>query len=184
MGTIFVDNLEPQSGTSLTLGASGDTIGLATGASQTLAVNTPAFHAKMNASQQLANDTLVKIAYNTEVFDTDGAYDHSTNYRFTVPSGKGGKYLIGGSIRSGNMADTKKITFDFKVNGSEVAENYAQVVSSNSGEQYTIGITKILTLSASDYVEVFVLHQNGAAVNFSSSSSIGSYFYGYKLIGA
>jgi len=32
MGTIFVDTLEPQSGTSLTLGASGDTIGLAAGA--------------------------------------------------------------------------------------------------------------------------------------------------------
>jgi hypothetical protein len=32
MGTIFVDNLEPQSGTSLTLGASGDTISLASGA--------------------------------------------------------------------------------------------------------------------------------------------------------
>jgi len=32
MGTIFVDNLEPQSGTSLTLGASGDAINLATGA--------------------------------------------------------------------------------------------------------------------------------------------------------
>ena len=34
MGTIFVDNLEPQSGTSLTLGASGDTVSLATGANQ------------------------------------------------------------------------------------------------------------------------------------------------------
>ena len=32
MGTIFVDNLEPQSGTSLTLGASGDTISVASGA--------------------------------------------------------------------------------------------------------------------------------------------------------
>ena len=32
MGTIFVDNLEPQSGTSLTLGASGDSINLASGA--------------------------------------------------------------------------------------------------------------------------------------------------------
>lgn len=32
MGTIFVDNLEPQSGTSLTLGASGDAINLASGA--------------------------------------------------------------------------------------------------------------------------------------------------------
>ena len=34
MGTIFVDNLEPQSGTSLTLGASGDSISLASGATQ------------------------------------------------------------------------------------------------------------------------------------------------------
>jgi hypothetical protein len=32
MGTIFVDNLEPQSGTSLTLGASGDTVSLTSGA--------------------------------------------------------------------------------------------------------------------------------------------------------
>jgi hypothetical protein len=32
MGTIFVDNLEPQSGTSLTLGANGDAINLASGA--------------------------------------------------------------------------------------------------------------------------------------------------------
>jgi len=32
MGTIFVDNLEPQSGTSLTLGASGDTVALTSGA--------------------------------------------------------------------------------------------------------------------------------------------------------
>ena len=32
MGTIFVDNLEPQSGTSLTIGASGDTVTLTSGA--------------------------------------------------------------------------------------------------------------------------------------------------------
>jgi len=35
MGTIFVDNLEPQSGTSLTLGASGDTVSLTSGATST-----------------------------------------------------------------------------------------------------------------------------------------------------
>ena len=34
MGTVFVDNLEPQSGTSLTLGASGDTVTLASGTTQ------------------------------------------------------------------------------------------------------------------------------------------------------
>ena len=181
MGTVFVDNLEPQSGTSLTLGASGDTVSLGSGGTVT---NVPAFAAKMSGTQQLANDTTTKIAYDTEVYDTDSAYDHSSNYRFTVPSNKGGKYFIGASVRSGNMADTKKINMYLHVNGSEVAEHFAQVVSSNTSEQYTVGVFKVLNLSASDYVEVFVLHQNGAAVNFSSSSSIGSFFYGYRLIGA
>mgnify|MGYP003137660416 CR=1 FL=1 len=180
MGTVFVDNLEPQSGTSLTLGASGDTIALTSGALQSNFLQ-PSFAAKMSASQQLSNDTATKIAYDTEVYDTDSAYDHSSNYRFTVPSGKAGKYFIGASIRSGNVADTKKILMYLYVNGSEVAENYAQVISANTSEQYTIGVSKALNLSAGDYIEVFVLHQNGAAVNFSSSSSIGSFFYGYRI---
>ena len=36
MGTVFVDNLEPQSGTSLTLGASGDTLQAASGVTNKL----------------------------------------------------------------------------------------------------------------------------------------------------
>ena len=36
MGTVFVDNLEPQSGTSLTLGASGDTLQAASGVTNNL----------------------------------------------------------------------------------------------------------------------------------------------------
>ena len=172
-----VNEIIKQSGSSITIGVDGDTV-------SGPFTNVPAFAAKMSGTQQLANDTSTKIAYDTEVYDTDSAYDHSSNYRFTVPSNKGGKYFIGASVRSGNMADTKKITMHLFVNGSEVAEHYAQVVSANTSEQYTIGVSKTLNLSAGDYIEVFVLHQNGAAVNFSSSSSIGSFFYGYRLIGA
>ena len=39
MGTIFVDNLEPQSGTSLTLGASGDTLQAASGVTNNLGIS-------------------------------------------------------------------------------------------------------------------------------------------------
>tara|TARA_R100000479_G_scaffold136289_1_gene73001 strand:- start:358 stop:936 length:579 start_codon:yes stop_codon:yes gene_type:complete len=39
MGTIFVDNLEPQSGTSLTLGASGDTVQVASGVTNNLGIS-------------------------------------------------------------------------------------------------------------------------------------------------
>ena len=184
MSTIEVNTIKPISGSStITLGESGDTIALASGASQTLASMSPAFAAKMSASQSISNDTTTKIAYNAEVYDSDSVYDHSSNYRFTVPSGKAGKYFIGASIRSGSITDGKKITMNLFVNGSEVAEHYAQVASSNSGEQYTIGIFKTFDLSAGDYIEVFVLHQSGGAITFSSSSSLGAYFYGYKLIG-
>ena len=182
MSTLEVNTIDSVSGTStLTLGSSNaGTITLGSGDVQSNFLQ-PSFAAKMSASQSISNDTTTKIAYNAEVYDTDSAYDHSSNYRFTVPSGKAGKYFIGASIRSGSITDQKKITMNLFVNGSEVAEHYAQVASSNGGEQYTIGVFKTFNLSAGDYIEVFVLHQSGGSVSFSSSSSIGSYFYGYRI---
>ena len=172
-----VNEIIKQSGSSITIGVDGDTV-------SGPFTNVPAFAAKMSAAQSISNDTSTKIAYNSEVYDTDSAYDPSSNYRFTVPSGKAGKYFIGASVRSGNITDTKKITMNLFVNGSEVAEHFASTASSNGGEQYTVGVFKTFNLSAGDYIEVFVLHQSGGSVSFSSSSSIGSYFYGYRLIGA
>ena len=90
MGTIFVDNLEPQSGTSLTLGASGDTVSLGSGGTVT---NTPAFMSRMSGDQSISANTATKVDFDTEFFDTDSAFDIS-NQRFTVPSGKAGKDFV------------------------------------------------------------------------------------------
>ena len=135
-----VNEIIKQSGSSITIGVDGDTV-------SGPFTNVPAFAAKMSAAQSISNDTSTKIAYNSEVYDTDSAYDPSSNYRFTVPSGKAGKYFIGASIRSGSITDQKKITMNLFVNGSEVAEHYAQVASAASGEQYTIGVFKTFDLS-------------------------------------
>ena len=172
-----VNEIIKQSVSSITIGEAGDT---ASG----IFTNTPAFSAKMSAAQSISNDTETKIAYDTEIVDTDSAYDHSTNYRFTVPSNEAGKYFIGASIRSGSVTDTKKITMTFRKNGSEVPQHFASTASSNGSEQYTVAVHDVLDLSVGDYIEVFVLHQSGSAVSFSSSSSIGSFFHGFKLIGA
>ena len=101
MSKINTDAVEPSTGTSLVLGASGDTISIPAGA--TIANsgtatgfggdNTPSFQARKTTSQtSLTSDTFYKISFETEDWDTDSAYDHSTNYRFTVPAGEGGKY--------------------------------------------------------------------------------------------
>ena len=39
--------------------------------------------AKMSADQTITDNTLTKVQFDTEIFDTDSKYDHSSNYRFT-----------------------------------------------------------------------------------------------------
>ena len=93
MSTLETNLVQPSTGTTLTLGASGDTIALGSGALQSNLL-TPIFSAYSNANQtSLTQGAYTKITLNAEYFDSDGAFDTS-NYRFTVPSGKAGKYLI------------------------------------------------------------------------------------------
>ena len=58
--------------------------------------NSPAFSAYLafNSTQNISDATATKVNLNTEHFDTDSTFDHSTNYRFTCPTGGAGKYLF------------------------------------------------------------------------------------------
>ena len=51
----------------------------------------------MNGNQSISNTTYTKLEMDTEVYDSDGTYDHSTNYRFTP--GVAGKYFCYAKIR-------------------------------------------------------------------------------------
>ena len=53
--------------------------------------NTPNFLARLTSHQTISDDTMTKVQFNTVVYDSDNAYDNSTNYRFQVPSS--GKYF-------------------------------------------------------------------------------------------
>jgi hypothetical protein len=92
-----VDTIQDQSGNNIinenadtiTIGASGDTITVPTGASLTVpngglsGQNYPAFEAYLSADQSISDDVNTKVLADTEVFDTDSCYDNTTNYRFT-----------------------------------------------------------------------------------------------------
>ena len=96
MATLFVDKIDPQSGTSLEIGSSGDTLDLSNPSTVTLnsvMKNTPAFLYTANANQSIADSTSVLLDVPTKVVDTDSAYD-TTNKRFVIPSGKAGLYCF------------------------------------------------------------------------------------------
>jgi len=54
---------------------------------------TPAFSVRLSGNQTIADSVTTKIQFNTEILDSDSAFN-TTNYEFTVPSGKAGKYFI------------------------------------------------------------------------------------------
>ena len=142
--------------------------------------NTPAFKAHMSANQSFSSGSNFKVDFDTEVFDTDSAYDPSTNQRFTVPSGKAGKYYINGKIFFGDIASTDA-TQAIRVykNGSQVAFGSRRTVGS-TGRDGVVSVSDILDLSVGDYIEIYGYTNAG-------SGSLGSgnpynVFEGYKLV--
>ena len=71
--------------------------------------NTPAFLVKMDADQTIATNTFTKLELDTETYDTDNAF---ASFKFTVPSGKGGKYFIQGAVTFlNNSGDVSNMGF-------------------------------------------------------------------------
>ena len=188
MGTIFVDKLDPQSGTSLEIGSSGDTISVPSGATINLSnatqtgvggVNTPAFEARLSSGHAVSTGTWTKINVNTEVYDTAGTYDNSTNYRWTP--GVAGKYVIYGQVGFDSMSDHKYLYMALYKNGSQLwTDGTSLNQTSTSG---TLGAatrgTWSIDLDADDYVELYGYHNNG---NNRNASTGWCYFGGYKII--
>ena len=172
------NNIINESSDTITIGASGDTtniIGTLQNNGSAVAVdNTPMVSAYMSASQTVSDNAHTKIQYNTEVYDTDSAYDHSSNYRFTVPSGKAGKYLISASCyMNGNNNDEVMLEVSIYKNGTQVErdERYGNY-STGQGSGGVQKIIRIIDLSASDYIEIYGrLNVNSGTPSFYGASA-------------
>ena len=68
--------------------------------------NTPAFFVKLSSNQSIGNNSNTKVTFDSEVFDTDSAF---ASNKFTVPTGKGGKYFIGYGLNCSGLDDTESI---------------------------------------------------------------------------
>ena len=151
------------------------------------ATNTPAFFARMTSSQSVTNDSATKIAFSSEVYDTDGTYDTS-NYRFTP--GVVGKYIIGFAYWASNNDNIKTANLYIYKNGSISNFGSLQYITRlNSGTFSRIAMSatfQVDVTSTSDYFEAYAKIENtsGDAIINGQTSKDNNYFYGYKLIGA
>ena len=119
--------------------------------------NTPAFAVYKNADQAISDGTYTKVAFNTEVYDTDSTYDNSTNYRFTPAVA--GKYFLTSSI-GGRQSDSNtkfhNLIVSFYKNGSQVSSSASFTQASDF---FSVTHTDTIDLDGDDYVEVYAFAQ-------------------------
>ena len=146
--------------------------------------NTPAFYAKMSGTQTVNHNANVKVQFDTEVFDTDGCYDHSTNYRFTPTTA--GKYLVTVNLfldgqGQGNLRVYAPIIYKNGSNYAQAGDDKATGYQNNGTET----VTAIVDMNgSSDYLEVYVYHftQDSSTSPVGGSGTANAMFTAHKLI--
>ena len=175
-----VNEIIKQSGSSITIGESGDTV-------SGPFTNVPAFHATKSSSTNISSGTDTKIDFDTELFDTDSKYDNSTNYRFTPTVA--GKYLVYGQVNASNSngEEYQYGAILLYKNGSELARNAIDPSNNSNAKSNQViqAISMIVDFNTTDYVEMYVKANVGSGTPsiYGASSASPTYFGAYKLVG-
>jgi len=113
-----------------------------------------------NGDQNISDATHTKIQFNVEVVDSAGAFDSSTNYRYTPQTS--GYYFISANLGIGNTADNSidKVILSVYKNGSSAPGAVAtrDWDANAEGLNYNdqINTSTIVQMNgSSDYIEAF-----------------------------
>jgi hypothetical protein len=152
--------------------------GTVTGAGES---NTPAFFATLGSEQSISDQTNTKANINTEVLDTDNAYDHSTNYRFTPQTaGKYYFYALNRMRSAGDPKSSKIIScgLNFYKNGSYHLGSSSEF-QNNLTRSPNLFIHAVIDMNgSSDYVELYCAADH---TDNSNVAIVAAHFGGFLL---
>jgi len=128
--------------------------------------NTPAFFAHRSSGAGISTGSTTLVQPDNELYDTDSAYNTSDG-KFTVPSGKAGKYFFHAGIYFANLTDQDIISCEIYVNNSAKALSRE---STGGPGNFSVQCTLSVDLSAGDYVTYKVDQNQGTTLNTSGDT--------------
>ena len=141
--------------------------------------STPAFEARNTGGQSGVGDAVwTKMTLNSETYDTDNAFDSSTNYRFTPQTA--GKYFFytKTKMQVSTYNDLRTGQIKFYKNGSLEA-NFDFIEGDKINVMTTGGFKVVDMNGSSDYVEAYFKIDGLDSTNISTEYNL---FGGYKII--
>jgi hypothetical protein len=150
-------------------------------------VNTPNFFVRLGTNQAgISNEAWTKISLAHEIYDSDNAFDSTTNYRFTVPSGKAGKYFFEFSIfgKAGDN-DLNRIHCRLYKNGSTIlagAENDWTNQAFRNAQMYSS--SGVIDLNVGDYIELYgkLFHTDDGQFIGSGNTIANTRLIGFRIL--
>jgi hypothetical protein len=123
-----------------------------------------------SVAQSIANASEVTILFDTEDYDTDGFHSTSSNTsRITIPTGKGGKYLVTMQAMVNSVGYPTQ--GGFNKNGANLITTYtAAVAGSGQPSRPCVQISQQFSLAAGDYIELFIYQATGAAADVTGNN--------------
>ena len=193
MSKLETNQVDPATGTTLTLGTSGDTITIPSGvtiANSGTATgfggdNTPMFLVSGGSGNQtISHASGTTITYNQEIIDTDNAFSSNV---FTVPSGEAGKYFFSASCQiEDTQADIQRFVLEIQKNDNSWRQIAFRFTSNQDLMQVSHTVTAIDDASVADeykakvYVET--ADSGSVIIENSSTSYSNNWFQGFKLL--
>ena len=195
MSTLKVDTILKRTGTgTITVGQSGDTISIPSGATLQQAGTTVAsdhftstgFFAVMNAQQNLSSSTDTLVQFNTERYDLGSNFNTST-YIYTAPSAGYYKFDVACHIASASDSQLKttRLFLRFTPSGGSntdiVPSYYDNEASRQRRKPHTFSIVRLL--AANEAVSVYGMANvtSGTPVVYYSGTIVENYFSGYRI---
>ncbi len=197
---IKVNEIIKQSGSSISIGESGDTLtftgtpsfgtvipvgsggtGATTLASAGLA-NTPAFSVKLTSTQTISNSSETKVAHNSTLLDTNSGWD-SSNYKYVFPTT--GYYLVTHSLRYVSTTAPRLVSWVRRNGSGNENLNSVETNPNNSASAPTTGGSFIFSFTAGDYIEHYTFQNSGSSkdLEVSTNPHLICFLQATKLIG-
>jgi len=159
------------------IGSTGNVLTVAGGIPTWAAPGAPAFVGASgfrNSSFTVADSTDTYVAFpDTDEYDTDAIHDPaSNNTRFTIPTGKTGYWLLQFSPMTTGHTSAFSNRSLVRINGSTKIYRHSMLIPANSGE-YDIYFSKVVKLTAGDYVEFAVWQNSGGTRTYYCAVNAG-----------
>ena len=191
-GTLKVGQITTSSGSgTITIGQSGETVTIPTGATITNSgtangfggTMTPAFASALSGTQSVSSGSSTKVTFNTEIYDTNNCYDNSSNYRFTP--NVAGKYFVYATVTVWAGADSAYqygICYIKKNGSTDIAVSNMDVRNANNARWFACPAHTTVDMNgSSDYLEVYGLAGSSSSPVFYGDNHFST-FGAYKII--